>query len=80
MDFKLDVNVTIVSLNGTNLDDGPKLVWSPVNFGDGDHQLLVSVNSLPQNGSVAIDYFEYVVSLPHSVTRIVLQKDFCFQG
>ena len=59
--FRLDVNSTIVSLNGTNFGDGSKLVWDADNLGDGDHQLNVVVNSLPQNGSVAVDYFEYVV-------------------
>ena len=74
--FRLDVNSTIVSLNGTNFDDGPKLVWNADNLGDGDHQLWVYVNSLQQNGSVVVDYFEYVVSLLHFVTRIVFQQDF----
>ena len=68
-----------MSLNGTNFDDGPIVVWSAVNLGDGDHQLWVYVNSLAQNGSVAVDYFVYVVPLLHFVTRIVFQQDFCFQ-
>ena len=69
-----------MSLNGTNFGDGSKLVWDADNLGDGDHQLNVVVNSLPQNGSVAVDYFEYVVPSLHFVTRIVFQQDFCFQG
>ena len=71
MQFLLDVNSMIVPFNGTDLDDGPKLVWNADNLGHGDHQLLVYVNSLQQNGSVAVDYFEYVVPLLHFVTRIV---------
>ena len=78
--FRLDVNSTIVSLNGTNFVDGPKLVWNADNLGDGDHQLYVVVNSIPQDRSVVVDYFEYVVPSLHFVTRIVFQQDFCFQG
>ena len=80
MQFLLNINTMIVLLNSTNFDNGPTLVWSAVNLGDGDHQFWVFVNLLPPNGSVAVDYFEYVVPLLHFVTRIVLQKDFCFQG
>ena len=80
MQFLLDLNSTVVSLNGTNFDDGPKLVWHADNLGDGDHQLWVVVNSLQQNGSVAVDYFEYVVPLLHLVTGIVFQQNVCFQG
>ena len=80
MRFRLDANNTIVSLNGTNFDDGPTLIWSAENFEDGDHQFFVVINSLQQNGSVAVDYFEYVVPLLHFVTRTVLQQNFCFQG
>ena len=80
MQFQLDVNNTIVPLNGTNVDDGPKLVWNADNLGDGDHQLWVVVNSLQQNGSVAVDYFEYVVPLLHFVTRSMFQQSYCFQG
>ena len=71
--FRLDGSNANVSLNGTKFDDGPKLVWRADNLGDGDHQLWVVVNSLQQNGSVAVDYFEYVISLLHLVTRIVSQ-------
>ena len=78
MSFVLDVNSTDLPLNGTNLADGPKLVWGVDNLGDGDHQVLVYVNSLQQNGIVAVDYFEYVLPLLHVVTRIVFQQDFCF--
>ena len=73
MQFRLDGSNANVSLNGTKLDDGPTLVWRADNLGDGDHQLWVVVNSLQQNGSVAVDYFEYVVPLLHFVTRFVLQ-------
>ena len=76
MRFRLDVNNTIVSLNGTNVDDGPTLVWSVDNLGDGDHQLWVVINSLQQNGSVAVDYLEYVVPLLNFVTGFVFQQDF----
>ena len=72
--FNLDVNNTIVSLNGTNFDDGPTLVWSADNLGDGDHQLAMSIDSLEENGSVAVDYLEYVVPLPHFVTKIAFQQ------
>ena len=80
LEFRLDVNSTTVSLNGTNFDDGPNLVWNADNLGDGDHQLLVYVNSLRQNGSVAVDYFEYAVPLLHFVTRSVFQQEFYFQA
>ena len=60
--FRLDNNdVRSVSLNGTNFDDGPALIWSAYNLGDGDHQLWAIVRGLKQNGSVMVDYFEYVV-------------------
>ena len=78
--FRFDVDSTTVSLNGTNLDDGPKLVWHADNLEDRDHQLWVVVNSLQQNGSVAVDYVEYVVPLLHLVTGIVFQQNFCFQS
>ena len=78
--FRLDGSSANVALNGTNVDDGPKLVWSADNLGDGDHQLWVVINSLQQNGSLAVDYLEYVVPLLQLVTGIVFQQDFCFQG
>ena len=78
--IRLDLNSTTMPVNGTNYDDGPKLIWSAVNLGDGDHQLDVDINWLSQNGSVVVDYFEYVVPLLRFVTRIVFQQDFCFQG
>ena len=78
--FRLDVNNTILQLNGTSFDDGPKLVWSADNLEDGDHQLWVVVGFLQQSGSVAVDYFEYVVPLLHFVTKIVFQQDFRCQG
>ena len=58
LQFLLDVNRTVVSLNGTNFDEGSKLLWNADNLGDVDHQLWVVVDSLQQNGSVAVDYFE----------------------
>jgi hypothetical protein len=67
LQFRLDTNNTIVSLNGTNFNDGPTHVWNANNLGDEDHQLLVVVNSLQQNGVVAVDYFEYVIPLLHFV-------------
>ena len=77
--FRLDGHITFRSMNGTPFDDGPTVVWSAANLEDGDHQLYVYVYSLAQNGSVAVDYFVYVVPLLHLVTRIVFQQDFCFQ-
>ena len=78
--FRLDGNTTSMSLNDTNFDDGPTLVWSADNLEDGDHQLYVYVYSLQQNGSFVVDYLEYVVPSLHFVTRIVLQQDSCFQS
>ena len=49
------------------------------NLGDGDHQLLVVVRSLQQNGSLAVDYFECVVPLLPFVTCIMFQQLFYFQ-
>ena len=80
LQFRLDANDTNVALNGTNFNDGPALVWSADNLGDGDHQLWVVVNSLQQNGSVAVDHFEYVLHLHHFVTRNVFQQFCYFQG
>ena len=80
MEFQLDFYSVVVSLNGTSFDDGPKLVWNADNVGDGDHQLLVYISSLPPDGIIAVDHFEYVLPLLHFVTRIVLHQDFCFQG
>ena len=81
MDIELDENSsTTVSLNGTSFDDGPTLVWSADTLGDGDHQFYLVVGSLQQNGSVAVDYIEYVLPLLHFVTRIVFQQFCCFQG
>ena len=62
MQFRLDANDANTVLNGTNFNDGPTLIWSADNLGDGDHQLYVHVISLQQNGSVAVDYLEYVLS------------------
>ena len=76
MVFQLDSNETSVDLYDTNFDEGPTLIWSNNNLGDGDHQLSAFVKGLPQNGSVAIDYFEYVVPL---LTRTVFQQDVGFQ-
>ena len=80
MQFVLDLNITTVLLTGTNFDGGPALIWSADNLGDGDHQLWVLVNSFEENGSLAVDYLEYVIPLPHFVTKIAFQQYFCFQG
>ena len=80
MQFRLDDNNSDVWLNGTSLDDGPTRLWSADNLKDSDHQLLVNVKSLKQDGTVAVDYFEYVVPLLHFVTRTVYQQPCCFQG
>ena len=66
-------------MNGTNFADGPTRVWSADNLEDGDHQLIVNVNSLKKNGTVAVDYFEYVVPLLHFVTGIVFQQFAAFR-
>ena len=68
--FRLDGNGTNVVLNGTNSDDGPTLVWSADNMGDGDHQLYMLVGPLQQNGSVAVDYLEYVLPSLHFVPEL----------
>ena len=68
MYFELDGRITLS--NGTSFDDGPTLVWSSDHLGDGDHQFYLLIGSLPQNGSVAVDYFEYVL---HFVTRYAFQ-------
>jgi hypothetical protein len=60
LQFRLDGNNTNVPLNGMSLADGPTLVFRADNLRDGDHQLYVYVNSLQQNGDVAVNYFEYV--------------------
>ena len=78
--FRLDASNTNLVLNSTNFDDGPTLVWSADNLGDGDHQLYLSVSSLQQNGSVAVDYLEYVLPLLQSVPGVVFQQLCCFQG
>ena len=77
--FRLDDSDTKVTLNGTSFDDGPTLAWRADNLGDDDHQLWVIIRSLQQNGSVAVDYFEYVVPLLHLVTRIVFRKVSAFR-
>ena len=80
MQFRLDDNRSDVSLNGTNFADGPTRLWSVDYLEDSDHQLFVNVKSLKQNGTVAVDYFEYGVPLLHFITRIVPQQSCCFQG
>lgn len=52
-----------IPLNGTKFDDGPTLLFAPPKMEDGDHQLFVYIESLKQNGTVAVDYFEYVTRL-----------------
>ena len=60
----------------TNFDAGPKLVWSACCLGDGDHQLFVSLGLSPPDGSVAVDYFEYVV--PYStLSRKICSNRLC---
>jgi hypothetical protein len=78
--FRLDGNNTNVPLNGTNFADGPMPLYNSGIMEDGDHQLLVFINSLQQNGTVAVDFFEYVVPSHHSVIIIVFYQLFCFQG
>ena len=75
-----DDHSTIVPVNGTNPDDGPKLVWGVDDLRDGDHQFALYVKSLQEDGFILVDYFEYVVPSLHFATRIVFQQDFCFQG
>lgn len=69
--FRLDGNNTNVPLNGTRFADGPASVFRSGVMKDGDHQLLVYINSLEQNGSVAVDYIEYDTPLLPSDTTIV---------
>ena len=78
--FRLDVNNTNVELNGTNFEDGPTLVWGADNLVDGDHQLYVYVNSLQENGSVAVDYVEYVVPLLQLVTGYCVPTGIVLSG
>lgn len=63
LQFRLDGINQNLPLNGTNFDAGPTSVFSAENLGDGDHQLFVYIISLEQNGTVAVDYFEYVIPL-----------------
>ena len=70
MQFLLDVNNTKVSLNNTQFNDGPTLLWNADNLGDGDHQLFVYFTQ-QQTGSVMVDYFEYVVPYSTLSQRIV---------
>jgi len=60
LQFRLDGRNLERSSNGTNFADGPTPVFTALNLEDGDHQLFVYVISLQQNGTVAVDYFEYV--------------------
>ena len=71
MQFRLDGINSNVPLNGTNFDNGPTTIFSADNLGDGDHQLFVYIISLEQNGTVAVDYFEYAIALLQSVTRVI---------
>lgn len=72
MRFRLDSNNTDLSVGGTDSANGPTLLWSVENLKDGDHQLLFLVNSVQEQGSVMVDYFEYVVPLtPPCHTRIM---------
>jgi len=60
-----------VQLNGTNVDAGPTLIWSAGGLEDGDHQFNILFEVPGPNGSLAVDYFEYVVPLLHFVTKKV---------
>ena len=71
MQFRLDGINSNVPLTGTNFDNGHTTVFIADNLGDGDHQLFVYIISLEQNGTVAVDYFEYVIPSLHSVTRVI---------
>ena len=64
LQFRVDGNNTNVSLNGTNFANGPTPIFSSDIMEDGDHQLFVYINSLQKNGTLAVDYFEYVVLSP----------------
>ena len=72
--FRLDANNINMVLDRTNFDDSPTLLWSTDSLGDADHQLYLSVNSLQPNGSLALDYLEYVLPLLHFVTRILFNS------
>src|SRR5258706_2668397 len=80
LQFRLDGINSNIPLNGTNFNNGPTTVFSADNLGDGDHQLFVYIISLQQNGSVAVDYFEYVIPLLHFVTGNLFRQSYSFQG
>jgi hypothetical protein len=61
MKFQLDGKDTYTQLNSTNPVDESNLAFGSETMEDGDHQLLGSIESLQQNGSITLDYFECVV-------------------
>ena len=63
MQIQLDGKNAETPLNGTNSVDQPTLLFTADNMGDEDHQLLVNIESLAQNGTVVVDYFECVAPL-----------------
>ena len=72
LQFRLDGNNKNIPLDGTNFANGPSPIYSYENLKDDDHQLFVYINSLQQNGTVAVDYFEYVIllcSVPETLCR-----------
>jgi hypothetical protein len=63
LQFRLDGENENVPFNGAGFANGSAPVFSADSLEDGDHQLLVYVNSLQRNGAVVVDYFEYVIPL-----------------
>jgi hypothetical protein len=76
--FRVDGNDVDMTLNNTNFADGPKPIFSADNLGDGDHDLFVLINSLQPNGTIAVDYIEYVILLLPFFTITVFQQSRCF--
>lgn len=68
--MRLDGVPTTTLLNGTTFDDGINPIYRADNMQDGDHQLVGQVTQLI-DGIFDLAYFEYVVPLLTSVTRIV---------
>ena len=62
MTLLLDGKDTDVLLNSMNSVNEPSLLFSSDNMEDGDHQLYGEIVSLQVNGSLAVDYFESVLS------------------
>lgn len=57
MGLQVDGNVQNVYFNGTNIADEstPAFTW---NMQDGDHQIFGYTESLRENATIAVDYFE----------------------